>query len=104
MLALTPAAIEVVTTLTAASGVPDTGGLRIASTGQAAQASDLQLELVAEPTRDDEIVAATGARVFVEQHAAGFLADKVLDGKLDDEGRARFVVSDQQPNDGMAPV
>lgn len=104
MLALTPSAIEVVTTLTTASGVPDTGGLRIASTGETPQVSDLQLELVAEPTRDDEVVAATGARVFLEQRAAGFLADKVLDGKLDDEGRARFVVSDQQPNDGMAPV
>ncbi len=103
MLALTPAAIEVVTTLTSASGVPDTGGLRIASTGETPQTSALELEVVPGPTRDDEVVAATGARVFLEPEAAGFLANKVLDGHLDDQGRARFVISDQGP-DNMAPA
>jgi Fe-S cluster assembly iron-binding protein IscA len=107
MLALTPSAVEVVTTLTAASGVPESGGLRIASTGESPQVSALELEVVAGPTGGDEIVGDTGARVFLERTAATFLSDKVLDGQLDDQGRARFVVSDQRPDsqvDGMAPA
>jgi iron-sulfur cluster assembly protein len=104
MLALTPAAVEVVTSLTAASGVPETGGLRIASTGEVpAQASALELEVVAEPAQNDEVVGTSGARIFLEHEAAGFLSDKVLDGQLDDQGRARFVVSDQRP-DSMQPA
>lgn len=103
MLALTPAAVEVVTSLTAASGVPETGGLRIASTGEVPQASALELEVVAAPAQNDEVVGASGARIFLEHEAAGYLSDKVLDGQLDDQGRARFVVSDQRP-DSMQPA
>ncbi|HEX4724316.1 MAG TPA: iron-sulfur cluster biosynthesis protein [Pseudonocardiaceae bacterium] len=105
MLALTPAAVEVVTSLTAASGVPETGGLRIASTGesQTPQASTLELAVVEGPAQNDEVVGAHGARIFLEHEAAGFLADKVLDGQLDDQGRARFVVGDQEP-DGLQPA
>lgn len=95
MLALTPSAVEVVSSLASASGVPETGGLRIASSGDTPQVSGLELAVVAEPDTNDEVVGTAGARVFLEPEAAGFLADKVLDGQLDDQGRARFVVSDQ---------
>jgi Fe-S cluster assembly iron-binding protein IscA len=101
MLALTPSAIEVVTTLTAASGVPETGGLRIASTGNTPEVTGLELAVVPGPTENDEVVAAPGARIFLEHDAADYLADKVLDGRMDDQGRARFVVNDQTPDGQM---
>jgi Fe-S cluster assembly iron-binding protein IscA len=96
MLAVTPSAVEVVATLTTASGVAETGGLRIASSGDSPEVSALELEVVAGPTVDDEVLATTGARIFLEPEAADYLANKVLDGQLDEKGRARFVVSDQK--------
>lgn len=105
MLALTPAAVEVVNTITAASGMPDTAGLRIASTGEDPQSGGLELEIVAAPVERDEVVAETGARIFLEAGAADFLSDKVLDGQMDDQGRARFAVGPQGNNNvgGGAP-
>jgi iron-sulfur cluster assembly protein len=95
MLALTPAAVEVVNTITAASGMPDTAGLRIATTGEDPRSGGLELEIVPEPVDRDEVVGETGARIFLEPGAAAYLSDKVLDGQLDDEGRARFAVGPQ---------
>lgn len=96
MLALTPAAVEVVNTLTAASGLPDSAGLRIAATGEDPQSGGLELELVPEPIERDEVLAAEpGARIFLEPNAAAYLSDKVLDGQMDDQGRARFAVGPQ---------
>ncbi|HEX3647326.1 MAG TPA: iron-sulfur cluster biosynthesis protein [Pseudonocardiaceae bacterium] len=98
MLALTPAAVEVVSTITAASGLPDTAGLRIASTGEDPQSGGLELEIVPGPVEQDEVVAETGARIFLEPGAAAYLTDKVLDGQMDDQGRARFAVGPQDNN------
>ncbi|HEX3791047.1 MAG TPA: iron-sulfur cluster biosynthesis protein [Pseudonocardiaceae bacterium] len=102
MLALTPAAVEVVSTITAASGMPESAGLRIASSGETQEASALELELVSGPAERDEVVAETGARIFLEPQAAMYLSDKVLDGDLDEQGRARFALS-PQTNNGAVP-
>lgn len=98
MLTLTPAAVEVVNTITAASGLPDTAGLRIATTGEDPQSGGLELEIVPGPVERDEVVAETGARIFLEPVAAEYLADKVLDGQMDEQGRARFAVGPQDNN------
>lgn len=104
MLALTPAAVEVVATLTSATDAPDTAGLRIANNDATAEAGTLRVELVAGPAESDQVVAeGTGARVYLEPTAADFLADKVLDGELDDQGRARFAVSPQPGNAATPP-
>jgi iron-sulfur cluster assembly protein len=106
MLTLTPAAVEVVNSITNASGLPDTAGLRIASTGDDPSAGGLELEIVAEPVERDEVVAAEpGARIFLEPVAAAYLSDKVLDGQMDEQGRARFAVGPQGNNSvgGGAP-
>lgn len=102
MLALTPAAVEVVTALTSGPGIPDTAGLRIASTGEAPQAGGLEVELVSAPLESDQVVDETGARVFVETGAAPYVDDKVLNGELDEQGGAHFTLVQQ--SNGSAPV
>ena len=104
MLALTPAAAEVVNTITSASGMPATGGLRIAAAADAPQANALELELVSAPAQRDQVVDDTGARVFLEPQAAAYLADKVLDGGLDQQGRASFTVIPQANNGSTQPM
>jgi Fe-S cluster assembly iron-binding protein IscA len=78
--------------------MPNTAGLRIAPTRNAEQADGLELELVPAPAQQDQIVSGTGARVFLEPQAAAYLADKFLDGGMDDKGRARFTVIPQADN------
>lgn len=105
MLALTPAAAEVVSTITSASGMPDTAGLRIAPTDGAQQNVGLGLQIVSAPNDEDQVVRETsGAQVFLEPRAAAYLADKVLDGNLDSEGHASFTVVPQPGNGGTPTV
>ncbi|HEX3778632.1 MAG TPA: iron-sulfur cluster biosynthesis protein [Pseudonocardiaceae bacterium] len=103
MLALTPAAAEVVSAITSGSGMPETAGLRIAPTQNEKQESGLELQLVSGPAQQDQVVAETGARVFLEPQAAAYLADKVLDGGMDEQGRASFTVV-PQANNGSVPT
>jgi Fe-S cluster assembly iron-binding protein IscA len=104
MLALTPSAIEVVNTITAASGLPESAGLRIAPATESSQAESLELELVPTPGESDQVMAdQTGARVFLAEGAAAYLADKVLDGQLDDQGRARFALGNQVDGSNGTP-
>lgn len=95
MLTMTRAAVEVVNTITTAPGMPDGAGLRIASSGDSPEANTLELELVTGPGESDQVVPVPGARVFLEPGAATYLSDKVLDGQLDEQGQARFVVGPQ---------
>jgi Fe-S cluster assembly iron-binding protein IscA len=101
VLTLTPAAAEVVGAISSASGVPETGGLRIAPAMDPQQESGLELQLVEAPAAGDEVVTEPGARVFLEPRAADYLADKVLDGGLDAQGRPSFTVLPQAGNDGV---
>jgi Fe-S cluster assembly iron-binding protein IscA len=102
VLTLTPAAVEVVNALTTGPGVPDTAGLRIASTPDTPEAGGLQVELVSGPAEADQVVAEPGARVFVEQGAAPLVDDKVLNGELDEQGGAHFSLVQQ--NNGNGPT
>jgi Fe-S cluster assembly iron-binding protein IscA len=101
VLTLTPAAAEAVGAISTASGVPETGGLRIAPAMDPQSSGGLELQLVAGPDEGDQVVAEPGIRVFLEPRAADYLADKVLDGGLDDQGRANFTVLPQAGNNGV---
>lgn len=98
MLTLTPSAVEVVNTMTEASGNADSAGLRIAHTTDTPEGDALAVEFVTGPAADDQVLDQGGARVFLEQKAATYLDDKVLHGELDPEGHVRFGVTPQ--NDG----
>ncbi|WP_327145456.1 hypothetical protein [Nocardia sp. NBC_01327] len=92
MLTLTPTAIEVVRTLTHAEGMPEEAGLRIFTADDSAT---LQLAVAPVPAEQDQVVTAEGSRVFLDQQAAAFLDDKVLDTGQDPNGEGGFVISQQ---------
>lgn len=101
MLVLTEAAAEVVKSFTSNPQVPDGAGLRIASSAPGSGSPDsLQVTATTAPAEDDQVIEKEGARVYVEQQAALYLDDKVLDAQVDGEGKAHFYLGEQGP----APV
>jgi iron-sulfur cluster assembly protein len=93
MLAVTEAAAEAITALTAQGGVEDQGGLRFSMQAQSDSQSALALTVASAPVEGDQVVTAdTGAHVFLEEQAADYLSDKVLDVQQDAEGQLNFAV------------
>ncbi|WP_040685666.1 hypothetical protein [Nocardia vinacea] len=92
MLLLTPTAIEAVRTITSAEGTPTDAGLRISTTEGA---ETLLMAVTAGPDEQDQVVTAEGARVFLDEQAAAFLDDKILDTGLDRNGEGGFVLANQ---------
>ncbi|MEV6334480.1 hypothetical protein AB0M12_07160 [Nocardia vinacea] len=92
MLLLTPTAIEAVRTITSGEGTPTDAGLRI-STAEGAET--LLMAVAAGPDEQDQVVTAEGARVFLDEQAAAFLDDKILDTGLDPNGEGGFVLAKQ---------
>lgn len=93
MLAVTEAAAEAITALTAQGGVEGQGGLRFAMQGEEDSQAALALSVAPAPAQGDQVVTAeTGANVFLEEQAADFLSDKVLDVEQDADGQLNFAV------------
>ena len=92
MLMLTPTAIDVVRTITTSEGTPEDAGLRIFTDDGA---ETLQLALAAEPAENDQVMSAEGSRIFLDQQAAAFLDDKILDAGVDSDGQSSFVLAQQ---------
>jgi iron-sulfur cluster assembly protein len=96
MLTLTENASDAIRRLVDDSPEPDHGGMRIAPGPSTAEGTALELSLVEEPEPKDETVEDAGATVYLEQHIAPFLDDKVLDAQFE-EGRVTFVIRDETP-------
>jgi iron-sulfur cluster assembly protein len=100
MLVLTEAAAQVVKSVTDTPEAPDGTGLRISqSATEPGSTNALELAAAAEPGNNDQIVEAAGARVFLDPHAAAYLDDKVLDAEVDADGKVRFTLGRQNPQD-----
>jgi Fe-S cluster assembly iron-binding protein IscA len=95
MLVLTEAAAEVVKSITDTPQAPDGTGLRITQSGPEPGANTLGLAAAAEPGDDDQVVEASGARVFMDSQAAVYLDDKVLDAEVDPQGNVHFTLGAQ---------
>ncbi|MCT2587727.1 iron-sulfur cluster biosynthesis protein [Actinophytocola gossypii] len=96
MLAVTEAAAEAITALTAQGGVTDQGGLRFSMQNETDSQAALALAVTSAPAEGDQVVTAeTGANVFLEQQAADFLSDKVLDVQQDADGQLNFAVMER---------
>jgi len=95
MLAVTEAAADAITALTAQEGVQQQGGLRFEMRALEDSQTALALSVAPAPAAGDEVVTAQeGAQVFLEPEAAQFLSDKVLDVQQDGEGQLSFAVID----------
>jgi iron-sulfur cluster assembly protein len=97
MLTITHEAGVAITSLTAQQGVGGGGGLRIHTEDQTdqfgRQAMALSVAALAEP--DDQVVTedSTGAQVFLDQSAAAFLDDKMLDAGPTPAGETQFTIT-----------
>lgn len=101
MLAMTEAAAEAISALTAQLD-EETAGVRFAMQQGEDTEPALALSVAAEPQNGDQILGTdAGAKVFLEQGAAEILDDKVLDVQRDDEGQLNFAVL-QQPDQPLA--
>lgn len=93
MLAVTEAAAEAISALTAQGGIEDQGGIRFAMKPEADSQVALALTVAPAPAEGDQVVKAdAGANVFLEEQAASYLSDKVLDVQPDAEGQLSFAV------------
>ncbi|TDV53859.1 iron-sulfur cluster biosynthesis protein [Actinophytocola oryzae] len=93
MLAVTEAAAEAISALTAQGGIQQEGGLRFALQTEADSQPALALTVAPQPAEGDQVVTANeGAHVFLEEGAADYLSDKVLDVQADNEGQLNFAV------------
>jgi Fe-S cluster assembly iron-binding protein IscA len=100
MLVLTEAAAQVVKSVTDTPEAPDGTGLRISqSATEPGSANALELAAAAEPGNNDQVVEAAGARVFLDPQAAAYLDDKVLDAEVDPDGKVRFTLGRQNPQE-----
>lgn len=96
MLALSEKAAEAVSTVVDnTSYAPnETGGIRIALAETATDRVALVASVAEQPARDDDVVEALGARVFVDPRLSSTVADKELDATMQD-GRVLFRLQDQ---------
>lgn len=90
MLALTENVTTIVKRL--AEEVPEISALRIATEpdGESLSVSPAQ-----EAAPDDQVLEQDGATIYVDGPASEFLADKVLDGGVDEEGNIQFALGQQ---------
>jgi iron-sulfur cluster assembly protein len=101
MLILTDTAAEVVKSITSTPQAPDRAGLRIASAApESGDPAALQVTAATGPSENDQVVEASGARVYLEQEAAAYLDDKVLDAQVDGQGKAHFFLGAQGSANG----
>lgn len=94
MLELTDAAAEAVRAIVGSSDeTAETGGLRVVAEPEGDQVT-LQFNVAVVPAEDDDVVEASGARIFMEPVAASLLDDKLLDASIDGD-RIAFLLTDQ---------
>lgn len=75
--------------------LPDSAGLRIATTSSDSDEGGLALSTADTPHPGDQVIEGEEARVFLEEDAAMMLEDKVLDAQVDDAGQVQFLVAPQ---------
>jgi len=88
MLTVTPMAASAINAIVSSSPVPE-GGLKISGGPTDDSQGTFQLSIAHAPDDTDSVVEEQGSRVFVEETAAPFLEDAVLDAQVD-QGQVRF--------------
>ena len=92
MLSLTTNASAVVKQIVDQAGGDDSG-LRISQ--QTPDAPALDVAPTSAPEPGDQVVETDGARLFLGEHAANTLDDKVLDAQVDQTGGVQFSIVPQ---------
>ena len=90
MLALTENVTDIVKKLS--EEVPEISALRIATESDG---ESLSVSPADHAESDDQVIEQDGATIYVDGPASEFLADKVLDGGVDDDGNIQFALGQQ---------
>lgn len=93
MLTLTDNASTAVKDIVERSGGIEGAGLRIDA--EDARATDFAVAIVPTPLEHDTVVEQDGARVYLGEHAAQALDDKLLDAHVSEDGRVAFDLRNQ---------
>ncbi|RZS43031.1 Fe-S cluster assembly iron-binding protein IscA [Herbihabitans rhizosphaerae] len=97
MLAVTQAAADAITSLTAGDGEAGNGGLRFSVHEEHEAGASLAMEVANAPQEGDAVVTAEpNANVYLEPKAAAYLEDKLLDVQPDDQGQLSFSLRDNK--------
>ena len=92
MLTLTENATTIVKEI--ASQAPDQGaGLRI--TAEPGDDANFGVTMANQAEPGDQVVEQSGATVYLEDHAAQVLDDKILDAGVDESGNVQFALAQQ---------
>lgn len=94
MLAISHDAAEVIKVIVTSSQMSGQGGIRLWLDSVDDASATLELALADTPEPGDALIEEKGANVFVEQNAARFLDDKLLDARVEGEG-VSFAIVDQ---------
>ena len=92
MLTLTENASTIVKDIAAQQGGSESTGLRISSEDPAV---GLTVAAIEQPLPGDQIVAADGALIYLDEPASQQLDDQVLDASVDEDGRVQFALAPQ---------
>ena len=90
MLALTENVTDIVKKL--AEEAPEISGLRIVAE---ADGQSLSVSPADHAEQDDQMIEQDGATIYVDGPASELLADKILDGGVDEEGNIQFALGQQ---------
>ncbi len=94
MLTMTDEAISTIQRIEAAPDVPRGSGVRISSDRGD---GGLAFHLAEAPMQGDEVIAESGAVLFVDEQAFAMLADKTMHATVNSEGQVQFSFTDQRP-------
>lgn len=92
VLAISHDAAEVIKVIVTSSQISEQGGIRLWVDSIDESSAQLELALTDSPEPGDALIEEEGAHVFVEQNAAKFLENKVLDAKVEGEGVSFAIV------------
>ena len=96
MLAISGSAANAMTRIVAAhEGTGEDAGIRITHEAAGEERYDLAMEVRRGPEAGDEVVAESGARVFLPPETAALLDDKLLEAQVENGGLTGFAILDQ---------
>lgn len=96
MLTITNGAAEAIKQIVTTSKVGDDGGIRLSVQPLDGDRAKLELAIAPSPTPGDSHIEEAGANVFVDEKAAPFLQDKLLDATIESDGPSFSILEQQQ--------
>ena len=92
MIALSPQAADLLTEMREAGGIPSDHGIRLDATPAPGGGLAVHIGFAPSPEQTDEVGESEGTRIFVDELAAGPLADAVIDAATDETETPQLVL------------